>query len=342
MKESVEKPFIIPVFIPHRGCPYQCVYCNQTAITGENTTLHSSTPLPKRIDDFLCFKRKQRTSIQIAFYGGNFLGLTPKQIRSLLDEVLPFIQSGTLDGIRFSTRPDTITDERLNLLDEFPVKTIELGVQSMDDTVLNLVKRGYTAEDTEKAVALLRVRGYEVGLQIMVGLPGEDETSSLLTGNRVADLHPDFARIYPTVVLKGSPLEKWYLEGRYRPLSLENAVWRVKACYQLLKKNDISVIRMGLQATEDLDADSTVLAGPYHPAFGDLVYSELFFDMVSELLKKTRCLSDVVCIKVHPHSVSKMRGHKNQNIMRLKDTFDIASITLIPDASLPEDTIALV
>jgi histone acetyltransferase (RNA polymerase elongator complex component) len=299
-------------------------------------------PLSKRIEGFLCFKGKQRSDVQIAFYGGNFLGLMPKQIQSLLDEVQPFIRSGVVDSIRFSTRPDTVTDDRLYLLDEYPVKTIELGVQSMDNTILRLVKRGHTMEDTGNAVNLLRFRGYEVGLQVMVGLPGEDTASSILTGNRVADLHPDFVRIYPTVVLKGSPLANWYIEGRYIPLSLRDAVRRVKKCYQLLKKNDIPVIRMGLQATEDLDADSTVLAGPYHPAFGDLVYTELFFDMASELLKKVRRLPEVVRFKVHPRSVSKMHGQKNQNIRRLKATFGIASVKLITDASLSEDTVMLV
>jgi histone acetyltransferase (RNA polymerase elongator complex component) len=211
----------------------------------------------------------------------------------------------------------------------------------MDDAVLNLIKRGHCAADTEKAVCILRKRNYEVGLQMMVGLPGEDETSSLLTAQRIANLHPDFVRIYPTVVLKGSLLAEWYQKAQYVPLSLEEAVLRVTAIYKLFNKHNIPVIRMGLQASEDLDEKDTVLAGPYHPSFGELVYSNIFFDKALDLLNKCKSLPASIALKVHPYSISKMRGHRNQNIKKLKAEFKNISIKIITDTTLSEDAVAL-
>ncbi len=163
----------------------------------------------------------------------------------MLNESAKFVESGKVGSIRFSTRPDTITNERLDILKEYPVSTIELGVQSMDDRVLTMAKRGHTSSDTVKAVAVLKERGYEIGLQMMVGLPGDDEATSLATGRRIADLAPDFVRIYPAVVLKNSLLAKWYKEGKYTPLSLEPCVTLVKKLHLLfLKKAGGSLLRL--------------------------------------------------------------------------------------------------
>jgi len=317
------------------------VFCNQTAVTGEKTAFPTTASLVRRIETFIGFKGRARNPVQIAFYGGNFLGLSVDRIQVLLKLAADYCASGKVDGIRFSTRPDTITRQRLDVLEPFPVATIELGVQSMDDSVLALNRRGHSAGTTVEAVRYLRDRGFEIGLQMMVGLPGEDEPSSISTAKRLVELQPDFVRIYPTVVLEGSLLAGWYRNGRYRPLRLEDAVAQVKTIWEIFNKNRIPVIRMGIQASKDLDRGATVIAGPYHPSFGEFVYSEMFFDKACRLLKKNSGLSKVVCLKVHPGSVSKMRGQKNRNIRKLMERLGIKSLRVKPDTAVPEDGIAI-
>jgi len=331
------RPLIVPVFLPHAGCPHHCAFCNQIAITQASQPILSPEKLQSKIDEFLNFNRKARHPVQIAFYGGNFLGLKENDIISLLDEAEKFVTAGKVDSIRISTRPDTIHEERLNILKKYPVSTIELGVQSMDDRVLATAKRGHTASDTERAVTLLKERNYEIGLQMMVGLPEDNETKSMTTGRRIADLRPDFVRIYPTVVLSDSLLAQWYAEGKYTPLALEACVTLVKKLYLLFKDEQIPVIRMGLQASEELEKGVTVLAGPYHPAFGHMVHSEIFLDMAISILESEKSLNGGILIKVHPLSISKMRGLKNKNIETLKHRFQIQSLEVVPDPSLAED-----
>jgi len=337
--ETRNKPFIIPVFLPNIGCPHQCAFCNQRAITSIKQKIPSPERLHKIVNNFLKYKGKDRSLVQIAFFGGNFLGLRSAHIQSLLYETSKFVTAGSVDSLRFSTRPDTISNETLDILTPFPVSTIELGVQSMDDHVLVMSKRGHTSVDTKNAVRLLKKRNYEIGLQMMVGLPGDDETKALLTGRRIADMSPDFVRIYPTVVFAGSLLAKWYQNGKYAPMSLEQCITLVKKLYLLFRENDIKVIRMGLQASEDLEKGSEILAGPYHSAFGHLVFSRIFLDMATAILESEVSVRNEVRIRVHPRAISKMRGLKNINIETLKRKYNIKSIKIIPDISLTEDSL---
>jgi len=337
--ETSKKPFIIPVFLPHIGCPHQCAFCNQSAITSIKRKIPLPAKLNKIVNNFLKYKSKDRDLVQIAFFGGNFLGLKSTDIEFLLHEARKFVAAGRVDSLRFSTRPDTINNETLDILNPFPVSTIELGVQSMDDHVLAMSKRGHTSADTEKAVRFLKERNYEIGLQMMVGLPGDDETKVQLTGRQIVDMSPDFVRIYPTVVLAGSLLAKWYQNGKYTPIPLEQCIFLVKKLYLLFRENDIKVIRMGLQASADLEKGSEILAGPYHSAFGHLVFSRIFLDMATEILESEVSVRDEVCIKVHPRSISKMRGLKNKNIEILKRKFNIKSIKVISEISLAEDSL---
>lgn len=278
----------------------------------------------------------------MAFYGGNFLGLKKDTIKLLLDESSNLIEKGFVDSIRFSTRPDTIKRELLDFIKGYPVSTIEIGVQSMDDQVLAISKRGHTAQDTQKAVSLLQERKYEIGLQMMVGLPGDNETKSFTTAQRIAEFPPDFIRIYPTVVLANSPLAHWYKKGKYVPWSIERSVTLVKKIYLFLKFNNVPVIRMGLQASADLEKDETIVAGPYHPSFGHLVYSEIFLDAATDVLKSKRNLHETVSIKVHPRSISKMRGLKNKNVKSLKRKFHIKSLHIIPDPTLSKEEMTVI
>jgi histone acetyltransferase (RNA polymerase elongator complex component) len=335
-------PFIIPIFLPNLGCPHQCAFCNQTSITGVPPDTISPETLCLLINEFLEYKTTQRRSVQVSFYGGNFLGLKKDYIGSLLDETTKFVKNKKVDSIRFSTRPDTISGEQLGIIKDYPVSTIEIGVQSMDNRVLAMAKRGHTALDTEKAAALLKEQNYDLGMQMMVGLPGDDETKSLFTAQRIASFCPDFVRIYPTVVLARSRLAVWYRKGKYTPWSLSRCVSLVKKLYLFFKSKEIPVIRMGLQASEDLAKDSTILAGPYHPAFGHMVHSEIFMDMAVSFLEAGRGSCDKTVINVHPRSISKMRGLKNKNVKRLKKKFQIKSLEIIPDFSLAEDKLTVV
>jgi len=337
-----QKPLIIPVFLPNAGCPHQCVFCNQEAITGKKPIIPSSRELRSDISKFLEYKGEKRNKVQISFYGGNFLGLKKDHISFLLGEVSKFVKAGSVDSIRFSTRPDTVDKTRLDFLRDYPVSTIEIGVQSMNDRVLAESKRGHEAFDTKQAVALLRERNYEIGLQMMTGLPGDDEAGALESGRQIADLSPDFIRIYPTVVFKDSLLAKWYEKGKYTPMSLESSVTLAKQLYLLFNENRIKVIRMGIQVSEDLNEKSTILAGPYHPAFGHLVYSEIFLDKISSVLTTGSVLRDSIsriCIKAHPRNVSRIRGFKNNNLRILKKEYGIKSIKIVSDISIEEGVI---
>jgi len=334
-------PFIIPIFLPHAGCPHQCAFCNQTTITGINTKIPTPEEVADLIQHYLKYKGKQRDTVQIAFFGGNFLGLGTDQIALLLRTAAAFVETGIVDGIRFSTRPDTLDRKRLGIINDFPVATVELGVQSMDDHVLALSRRGHTAADTIKAVQLLKAKNYEIGLQIMVGLPGENAAGLLTTARGIADLKPDFVRIYPTLVIDGSPLAKWYQTRKYRPLKLENAVSQVKNLYLFFKDKKIRVIRMGLQASEDLNDGSTVLDGPYHPAFGHMVYSEIFWDKALAAIESAGIVKDTLTIFVNPRSISKMRGLNNSNIKKLKNQFQFESVVVLPDLALGEEELRI-
>jgi len=302
-----------------------------------------ATPAELRfqIHEFLKYKRENRKPVQIAFFGGNFLGLKSEKIKSLLDSAAEFVRDGQVDGIRFSTRPDTINQQPLDIIKDYPVSTVELGVQSMDDQVLALSGRGHSASDTVRAVEQLKERHFSIGLQMMVGLPADDETGALTTAQRIADLAPDFVRIYPTLVVANSRLAGWYKSGDYAPLSLAEGVRLVKKIYLKFIKAGIDVIRMGLQASADLEDGTTVLAGPYHPAFGHMVYSEIFLDAACAAIKSANLTAANVSIFVNPRRISIMRGLKNSNIALLKGRFGLDKIDIIPDISIDDDSIKI-
>jgi histone acetyltransferase (RNA polymerase elongator complex component) len=336
-KSSSHKPFIIPIFIPHAGCPHRCVFCDQSSITGVRAKKWPSKDIRDQIEAFLKFKTARRNKVQIAFFGGNFLGIPADEIKRLLAEAAEYVKTGRVNSIRFSTRPDTIDRQRLDLIKNLPVTTIELGVQSMDERVLSTANRGHSGPDTERAIQHLKELNYEVGIQLMVGLPGDSPERLMASARRVARLKPDFIRIYPTVVLAGSPLAAGYRKGDYVPLSLDEAVSRTKHLYLLFNSKNIRVIRMGLQASQDLENGSSILAGPYHPAFGHLVYSEIFLDLAVAQIESSALNADSISIRVNPGNVSKLRGLRNRNIEILKKKFGFESVAIRPDDTLAED-----
>lgn len=338
-KEVKNKPLIIPVFIPHMGCPHRCVFCDQTSITGHRDGGVSPQQVREQISEFLSLELKNRGPVEVAFYGGNFLGLPTAYKKSLLDVAQGFVEDGAVSGIRFSTRPDTVYDETLHALSPYTVLVVEVGAQSMDDAVLALSRRGHTADDIKKAVEALKARGLSTGVQLMPGLPGDTFESMLETGRRVADMNPDFVRIYPTIVVKNTVLERWYRAGEFKPLSLVDAVDVTKELFLLFQSRHIPVIRMGLQTTGSLQEPGTVVAGPFHPAFGHLVHSAVFLDRAAQALEGERPESKRIALSVHPCDVPKLKGLKGENIRQLVERFELEELRVFPDPVLSKNTL---
>jgi histone acetyltransferase (RNA polymerase elongator complex component) len=339
------RPLIVPIFIPHAGCPHRCAFCDQSALTHTPPDLPGADAVAARVRTFRAGSRPERHPVQIAFYGGNFLGLPGDTVRSLLGAALGPIRRGEVDSIRFSTRPDTIDDARLALLEGFPVRDVELGAQSMDDRVLALSRRGHTAAQTREAAALVKDRGYNLGIQMMVGLPGDDPAVTAATGRAVADLGPSFVRIYPAVVLRGSPLDRRYRAGDYVPPTLADCVERAAALRLLFEGRGIDVIRTGLQASADLAPGAAVAAGPYHPAFGHLVLSKIFFDLAMAAGREWREARGglgiargerrgEVLVKTHPRRVNALRGMGNENLRVLERELGVRSVQVAGDPAL--------
>lgn len=323
------KRHIIPIFVPHWGCPHQCVFCNQKKITG--TACPMDAVQAKAIIEEALSWQTRAGEREVAFYGGSFTAIPTAKQRELLAVATPLRRVGVIDGIRLSTRPDAIDSGVLNLLQEHMVTTIELGVQSMDDVVLEKANRGHTSADVVDAVGEIRKYPFQLGLQIMPGLPGEDYCSLIRTANAVRQLQPDFVRIYPTVVIADTPLANAYQEGLYQSLTLVEAVKRTAFLKLLFERAGIPVIRMGLQATDDMNQSDTVLAGPYHPAFGELVESELFRQMMVKVLDGVLMRGKTVIIHHHPSDASKVRGQKKANISYLIETYGLIDVICCAD-----------
>jgi histone acetyltransferase (RNA polymerase elongator complex component) len=278
------KNIIYPIFLPHAGCPFQCVYCNQRAVT--SVPSHAATPagilssFKEQFTRILGHARVKENPGELAFYGGTFTALPPEVIETILESVTPLVGRGVFSGIRFSTRPDGITQNICSLLKNYPVTTIELGVQSLADEVLILSRRGYCFETVENAVVLVHKHGWQLGLQLMMGLPGDSQTRFMDSVTKAVGFRPGFVRIYPTLVLAGTLLADWYRTGAFTPLSLDEAVsWCVPA-YEVLFQEQIPIARLGLHPDPELQKPGTVLAGPYHPAFGYLVRVRWWRDRV--------------------------------------------------------------
>lgn len=335
-----ENPLVIPLFIPHYGCPHQCVFCNQSLITGQDQKIPDQSSILQTIDAYLQYRGK-RTQVEAAFFGGNFLGLSDHEIRQMLETVQPYIKDGRINSIRFSTRPDTVTPDRLEMIRPYGVSMVELGAQSMNDKVLSASNRGHTSQDTVSAVNMLKAYGYGVGLQIMVGLPHDTPESLTKSTIEAAGLKPDIVRIYPLLVMAGSPLENLWRKGLYQPMDLDESVELVKEMVNIFTRCQIPVVRTGLQASDLMADEKCVLAGPWHPAFGHLVFSGLMYDQMVAQIQQDPGLKTAqnIFIRVHPASESRARGDKNENLKKLRQKFGCRQITIIKDERLDRSQI---
>lgn len=326
------KHFIIPVFIPHFGCIHSCVFCNQQKITGRNTPVNSQE-VADIIDEHLD-RITEKRHIEVAFYGGSFTALTIETQSELLKPAYLALKAKKIHGIRLSTRPDCITNEIVQNLIQHGVSTIELGVQSLDNRVLEASARGHSCSDVFQAVTIIKKMGLFCGLQLMPGLPQEDWKSLIRTAQGIIKLAPDFIRIYPTLVIAHTHLADMYHEGSYKALSLATGITYGAFLKLLFDQYKIPVIRTGLQATEELDKSSVVLAGPYHPAFGEMVDSYIFYVMLAhfaELVLLLKESTDEIIIHHHPRDTSKIRGMSNSNMKKFKSTYNTKKIILKQD-----------
>lgn len=328
---------ILPVFVPHLGCPHACVFCNQRRISGaqraataedvRNTIRNAAAFLPRG------GKR------QLAFYGGSFTAIPAAEQEALLGAAQEAMRRGEIDAVRLSTRPDAIDEAVLRRLRRFGVETVELGAQSMDDDVLRLSGRGHSAADVERAAHLLKEGGFRLILQMMTGLPGDTPEKDLETARRLIALGPDGVRIYPTVIVRDTALYDMWRAGTYREHSVEDAV---EICAQLLplfETAGVPVIRLGLNPTRELSGGAAA-GGAYHPALGELVRSRVLLHRARELLADAAPGSRVT-LAVGKGKTSQMAGQHRENIRRLTEEFSLAEITIREDAALNAD-VALV
>ena len=318
--------YIIPIFVPHLGCPNDCVFCNQKSISGQKKNI-TKDEVKNIIDNYLKNIKDNENEKEIAFFGGSFTGIEEEKQEELLSIAYEYVKSGKVNSIRISTRPDYINKQILKRLKKYKVKTIELGVQSANNYVLEKAQRGHTFEDVKKASKLIRLYGFKLGHQMMVGLPESTEEDEINTAKALIKLKPKMVRIYPVLVIKGTKLEKDYEEGKYTPLTLARAIETCKKLVRMFADKKIDIIRVGLQNTDEItdpnDKNSEVVAGPYHPAFRQLVESEMWYDVIVEKIKKLNVKVRKVEITVNPIDSNNVIGHKKQNVTKLKDTYDV-------------------
>jgi len=312
------KNSVIPIFIPHLGCPNDCIFCNQRRIA--SPTVPTSEDVKNIIEEGLSYCEKP----QISFYGGSFTAIDERLQESYLSAAYEYVKSGKADSLRISTRPDAIDEKVLLRLKKYGVKTVELGAQSMDDGVLKLARRGHTAYQTEKSSRLIKEAGLELILQIMPGLPGADRDVDLETARKVAELEPDGVRIYPVCVIRDTALCDMYEKGEYVPLTPESAAELCADIWQVFIDKNIPVIRIGLNPTEELSAGAAV-AGAYHPAMGQLVRSALLYKKACALLDSITPFENAeICVQ--KGRLSDLRGQKNCNVTKLQNRYPHSSI----------------
>ncbi len=323
--------YIIPIFIPHYGCKHSCIFCNQRKITGRDTPVRYKE-VQGIIDEHLT-RITEKRHIEVAFYGGSFTALPLSMQSELLQPAYTALINKKIHGIRLSTRPDCITYGILKNLKKFGVSVIELGVQSLDNAVLEASERGHNASHVFQAMNLIKRMNITCGIQLMPGLPLENWNSLIQTAYGVMKLVPDFVRIYPTLVIANTQLAIRYDDGTYKALSLSEGIIRSAYLKIFFAQQGILTIRTGLQATEDLDKGNIVLAGPYHPAFGEMVDSYIFYCMLAHFIESMLPMNKNNPVIVHHHfrDTSKIRGISNQNIKQVKRIYGIDHLILKQD-----------
>ena len=322
----MSRQFVIPIFVPHLGCPNDCIFCNQRSISGQMKQV-TEDEVRSTIEKFLKSFKGRKLHTEIAFFGGSFTGIDIELQEKLLKIAHEYIKTKKVDCIRISTRPDYIDKGKLKLLKKYGVKIIELGVQSTNDYILKRSRRGHTFEDVKRASKLIRRYGFTLGHQMMIGLPESTWIDELNTAKDLAKLKPKMVRLYPVLVIKKTELEKEFAKGEYVPLTLEQAVERCKELHYFFEKKKIKVIRTGLQNTDIIsnpeNLNSEVAAGPYHEAFGQLVEDSIWYDKILAAIKKINTKVAEVEIEVNPEDANNIIGHKKENLQKFKELYEV-------------------
>lgn len=326
----------IPIFIPHLGCPNQCIFCNQRYISG--TVEFQISQVKQKIDEALSTVNCD-DECEIAFFGGSFTGIERGLMIELLDIAEEYVKKGLVCGIRMSTRPDYISQEILDILKKYTVSFVELGIQSMNDKVLEYLKRGHTRRDTINAVSLLKKNGLNFVGQMMIGLPTASAQDEIECAELICSLGAAASRIYPTLVFKMTELEKKTLNNEYTPLSIDEAVFRCANVLRVFIKNGVECIRIGLCDSDNLHSDETFVSGPNSPSIGEMVKSEIYYQLICESLNGAKGDITIECGK---GKTSQLIGHKQKNLLRLKKEQEIRNIKVVENSLLDTYEIKIV
>jgi len=323
------KHYTIPIFTPELACPFQCVFCNQEKISGQQK-IPTKSEIIETIDNHLStFKAPERV-VEVGFFGGSFTGLPIDMQRMYLKIIEPYIKSKKIQGIRLSTRPDYISKEILEMLKDCFVTTIELGAQSFSDDVLKKTRRGHTAQQIEDASLLIKNHGFNLGLQMMVGLPGDTVDRVINTAKKIILADADCTRIYPAVVIKDTLMHNWYIEGKYKPLSLEMAVDWTKQILPLFENAGVNVIRVGLHPSEGLVLGEELIDGPFHSSFKELVLTSIWTDILRPILSDK--YNKNIEIRVPSNELNYAIGYKSINKNMLLQKFN--SVRFVSDVKI--------
>ncbi|MBV4440735.1 elongator complex protein 3 [Clostridium tyrobutyricum] len=332
------KHYIIPIFVPNEGCPHNCVFCDQTTITGSQKKVDADFTR-NTIDKYLNTINSHKAKVEVSFFGGTFTAIDIKKQTELLKVAKKYKDAGLIDLIHLSTRPDYIDNTILDNLKSYGVDVIELGVQSLDEEVLFKSGRGHSKEDVLKASALIKKYGFTLGHQIMLGLPGDNFQKDISSVKQSIDMKPDIYRIYPSLIIKNTPMEDMYKKGIYSPYSLEEAIYITKILYCMLISNKINIIRVGLQPTEEINVGAEIVSGPFHPAFRELVIGSIY----SEFLRKNipYNYSGKVKIQINGKDISKLYANGKRFFNDVKLQLNVSKIQVVQDNSLKRDTFIL-
>lgn len=325
------KTYHIPIFVPHKGCPHDCVFCNQRHITGHNDEVGSGD-VSRIIEEYL-ETMDSDSYIEVAFFGGSFTGIDMDKQTELLSLAYKYVKDGKINGIRCSTRPDYINKNILDNLKRFSVTCIELGVQSTDEEVLIKSRRGHNLDDVREASGLIKSYGIELGLQMMLGLPGDTRDKMIKTAQDLIDLKPSCVRIYPTLVVEDTALRTMYTNGKYVPLDIEETTEILSEIIPMFERAGIDIIRVGLQTTDDIN-ESTV-KGPYHPAIRELAEGRIIRNLM-----ETHMGDGDIRVCAHPSRVSQVYGHKRCNRMYFEDKYGIR-ILIEKDTEMGKDKLKI-
>lgn len=332
-----KRHYIIPIFISHVGCPHQCVFCNQDRIARTLQKEVTAEEVEDTIKEYLTTIDKNKATVEVSFFGGTFTAIPVNKQKELLRMAKEYKEKGLINKIRMSTRPDAINSYILNYLKEYKVDIIELGVQSLDNEILRLSGRGHSAEDVEKSSKLIKEFGFTLGHQIMPGLPGDNFEKDIETAKKSIEMKPDICRIYPSLVIKDTPMEEMYYRGSYKPYTLEEAVEISKNLYKLYKEANVNIIRIGLQPTDTITLGKDVISGPFHPAFRELVEGSLICDKIQNSVSP----EEDIIIEINSKDLSKLYANKKVYFNKLKEN-NKGSITVKTNDKIARDNINII